>query len=298
MIEKYGLERTNRYIEGNKGADHLCSLAIELPDTPRKICNKYQNEYIILSKRKRKTKIPHPEIIHTRIRKEIKKEIRSQETNELMKKPKYSTLEKYKNQISKYSYEIIKLKIGNTESERKMMIRLIHESLPTCEKMNRLINKEQKHQNQDFYSNKYGKVENNGYCPCCGEHKETVEHLFIDCKDETIENHRNSIHHAISSIMKKHFGKETRHSIPKFYYDSNNRTEEPDTSWNKKLGNYGMIPKNIEKWIKEELKKDEKPLIKNIITEMTAAIINTNIDIWKYRCKKLYTTMSQQNHPT
>ena len=298
MMEKYGLERTIRYIEGNKGADYLSDKAIDLPDIPRKICNKYQNEYILLSTRKKKTKIPHPNIIHTRIRKEIKKEIRTQESNELMKKPKYKSLEKYKNQISKYSYEIIKSKKGNTEPERKMMIRLIHESLPTCEKMNRLINKEGKHENQDFYFNKYGKVENNGYCPCCNEYKETVQHLFVECEDETIVCHRKGIHHAINSIMKKYFDNKTYHNIPKFYHDNNNRTEDSETKWNKVLGNYGLIPKEIENWIKNELNKDEKHLTKNIITEITAAIINTNIDIWKYRCKKLYTTMSQQNHPT
>jgi hypothetical protein len=297
MIEKYGLERTNRYIEGNKNADYLADKAVELPDIPRKYFNKYQSDYLITSTRKRKSKNPHPDIIHTRIRKELKKEIRTQEINELMKKPKYNVLEKYKNQISKHSYEIIKSKTGNTESERKMMIRLIHESLPTCEKMNRLINKEEKYENQDFFYNKYGKVENNGNCPCCEEHKETVEHLFTECEDETITCFRNGIHHAVNAIMKKYFDKEAP-SIPKFYHDNKNRIEESEIKWNKTLGNYGLIPKEIEKCIKNKLKKGEKPLIKKIITEMTAAIINTNIDIWKYRCKKLYTTMSQQDHPT
>ena len=37
------------------------------------------------------------------------------------------------------------------EESRKMMIKMVHESLLTCEKINRIVEKEQKYGKNDFY---------------------------------------------------------------------------------------------------------------------------------------------------
>ena len=56
-----------------------------------------------------------------------------------MNKEKYDTIKKYKPKTSKHSTQIIRTKMYTYESERKMMIRMIHDSLPTCEKINRIV---------------------------------------------------------------------------------------------------------------------------------------------------------------
>src|SRR5271155_3710931 len=109
-------------------------------DIPSSLFNKYQNKYLLQSTRKKASK-KHPlkGAINTRIRKEIKKVIRVEYSDMVMKKDKYITFQKYKNKTSKYSDAIIKSKEPEYEPEKKMMIRMIHGSLSTCEKLNRLV---------------------------------------------------------------------------------------------------------------------------------------------------------------
>ena len=92
---------------------------------------------------------------------------------------KNDSVKKYKPKTSKHSTQIIRTKMYTYENERKMMIRMIHDSLPTCEKINRIVQKEKRSKyNNDFYSKKYEKYTNNGICPCCKKEVETVEHLL------------------------------------------------------------------------------------------------------------------------
>ena len=65
MYKKYGEERTERYVEGNMGADKLADKGIEKQDIPEHKFNKYQNEYFIQNTRKNKTKknMNKPDII-------------------------------------------------------------------------------------------------------------------------------------------------------------------------------------------------------------------------------------------
>ena len=76
MYQRYGQERTERYVEGNMYADKLADKAMERKDLPKYTFNAYQNEYILQSSRKKMTKksIDKPEVINTRIRKLIKRE--------------------------------------------------------------------------------------------------------------------------------------------------------------------------------------------------------------------------------
>ena len=84
MYQKYGEERTERYVAGNMGADKR----VEKQDLPEHKFNKYQNEYIIQNNREKKTKknMHKPDIINTRGRKTIKEITREEYNNTIIKR--------------------------------------------------------------------------------------------------------------------------------------------------------------------------------------------------------------------
>ena len=253
--------------------------------------------YKTLKKKKTKKNMHKPDIINTRVRKTIKEIIREEYNNTIMKKEKYDTIKKYSSKTSKHSTQIIRTKMYTYENERKMMVRMIHDSLPICEKINRIVKKEKgSRYNNDFYSNKYEKYTNNGICPCCNKEIETVEHLFAHCDNEEVKQMRHLIHANIYDVMKKKLGPGT--PPPKtFFYDKNNQNNKPNDSRNLLLGNLGIIPTETEKYIEELLDEDNKGKLKYILCDISQAIMTQNIEIWKYRCKKLYGRINNQNPP-
>ena len=87
------------------------------------------------------------------------------------------------------STEILRNKQIDKENGRKMMVRMLHETLPTCKKMNRLIQTEKTNNTKttkksDYYTLKYEKHTNDGICSCCGQKQETVRYLFYECKNQ------------------------------------------------------------------------------------------------------------------
>ena len=118
---KNGEERIERYVEGNMKADKLADKAMERQDLPKSIFNKYQNEYIKQSTRKKVTKksIDKPEIINTRVRKTIKKIVREEYNNNLLRKEKYDKLKKYSEKTSKFLTQILDQKCTLMKVEEK-----------------------------------------------------------------------------------------------------------------------------------------------------------------------------------
>ena len=76
---------------------------------------------------------------------------------------------------------------------------MVHESLPTCEKINKIVEKEQKYGKNDFYSKRYEKYTNKGYCTCFNEDYEIVEHLFA--KKEWMVNKHYKMQHIKEYFM-------------------------------------------------------------------------------------------------
>ena len=259
--------------------------------------NKFQNEFILHTTRKRKTKKETPEFVNTRVRKEIKKMIRINEADNILKKPKYDKIKKYDSKISNHTYNIIKTKAHRYEKEKKMMIQMIHQSLPLCEKINNLVQKEQNQNNYyDFYTNKYHKVTNEGLCPCCNEKPETVEHLFIECENNQVVFLRDQLPGAISSAINKHV-EGPKSPCPKFYYYSKNINSEPNDDWDMSLGNFGFIPKQIFKYVESLLDEETMHKAKYIMCDISQEIMKINLEIWKYRCKLLYAPVNSINDP-
>jgi hypothetical protein len=291
MISIYGEERTDRYIQGNMGADKLADKAMLKPDIHTIPFNKYQNEFLIQSTRKKVSKKnSFKGVINTRVRKELKKIIRVDFAEDTLSKDKYDTLKQYEGKISKNTTHIMKTKLHTVEKEKKMMIRMIHGSLPTCEKINRLVQA-----SPDFFSEKYAKVTNNGLCPCCGEAPETIRHLFMECQHPDISETREYLTGEIQQAIKNRLGPGIP-LCPKFYYDNDNKTE-PNSEWDPSLGNLGLVPTTVEKWLLNHMDEEQRSQIKYLICEISQAIMKLNIDIWKTRCKKLYATQNNSSQP-
>ena len=245
---------------------------MEKQDIPKSRFNRYQNEYIIQSTRKKVTKknLDKPEIINTRVRKTIKKIVREDYNNNLLKKEKYDKLKKYNEKTSKYSTQILRSKMYTYENARKMMVKMIHESLPTCEKINNIVKKENRYgynNENGFYTKRYGKYTNDGLCPCCGQENETVEHLFAHCENEYIQQTRHLIHAGIMEIMKKCIGPGTPEPVT-FFYDKNNQHEEATDEWDLSLVNLGIFPRKVEQYVADLLDEDNKGKLKYIMSDI------------------------------
>ena len=52
----------------------------------------------------------------------------------------------------------------------------------------------------------------------------------------------------------------------------------------------GLIPTEYEKYIKTLFDEKQIHNLKYTMIDISKAIMKTNIDMWKHRCKKLYTT--------
>ena len=158
-----------------------------LQDIKTPSVTKYHNKYILKSTRKKNTAKGNTNtIINTRIRSSIKEMIRNKNTEEIIKKEKYNIIRE-NTSISGLSSEIFRDKNPSREDGRKMMMRMIHGTLPTCEKINRLVEVEKLSNNNGYYQTKYQKHTNEGLCPCCGQAEETVKHLFFECENNQIE---------------------------------------------------------------------------------------------------------------
>jgi hypothetical protein len=141
MYKLYGETKAEHLIEGNSQADKLANKALELSDLKRPEFTKEHNLFVLKSIRKKSSHISDFKGFHnSRIRKNLKKQQRIEYATKLFKEKS----EKYdwwvdNPVISKLSCEIIKNPQYKYHNEKKFMIRMIHQTLPTCEKMYRHI---------------------------------------------------------------------------------------------------------------------------------------------------------------
>ncbi len=164
---------------------------------------------------------------------------------------------------------------------------MIHNTLPTCDRIFKLVEAEKnKPQQDDFFQNKYGKVTNGGMRPCCNLEKETVEHLFSHCTNKEISYQRDSIYNRIRKTLKNKAGITSRPTP--FFHNSHNQSVEPSTKWDLQLGNLGLLPHDFVKWVKSEMDPENPVSLKYVIPDITKAIMKSNLKIWKHRCKILY----------
>ena len=86
--------------------------------------------------------------------------------------------------------------------------------------------------------------------------------------------------------------------VPKpFYYNNENLNTPATEKWDNSLGNFGLIPKKWEKFIKSLLDEESKDKSKYIMCDISNAIMKINREIWKMRCKMLYSENHNEYYP-
>ena len=100
---------------------------------------------------------------------------------------------------------------------------------------------------------------------------------------------------TIKVAVSTRFGPGT--SPPKFYYDSTNINEQPTTEWDMSLGNMGLIPKYVEKWLSAMIDEEKQHTLKYAVCDISQAVMQVNQDIWKHRCRILYAGYANNNPP-
>ena len=91
----------------------------------------------------------------------------------------------------------------------------------------------------------------------------------------------------VAEVIKKRYGDEAG-SPPVFFYHNNNQDKTPTEEWDLYLGNLGLVPTYVEKWIKDITDEEKQNTIKYVIADLAQAVMKTNKEIWKHRCKILY----------
>src|SRR5271163_4144405 len=209
LVNLYGEEDAYRYIDGNKQTDKLADKIYDTSITETPNITKYHNKYILKSNRKKTTKKRDKNlIINTRVRKTIKETIRNDFSEEVWKKDKYNNIKQYKESINKMSIEILRDKSSDRESGRKMMMRMIHGTLPTCEKINKLVQIEKSNgRSSTFYKDKYERHTNERLCPCCLQETETIRYLFFECEHSKLIETREQLESQVQKAVNKHVDK-------------------------------------------------------------------------------------------
>jgi hypothetical protein len=123
-------------------------------------------------------------------------------------------------------------------------------------------------------------------CPCCGEEKETVKHLFVECNNKSITEMRTKLPRQINRAIAKH--------VEDVWVNTNFIKPIPQKiRWNSYLANLGLIPTKTIKEILDQLEDGQKNLLKRIVANIFNNIMEINLEIWKYRCKILFSSREE-----
>jgi hypothetical protein len=123
-------------------------------------------------------------------------------------------------------------------------------------------------------------------CPCCEEEEETVKHLFVECNNESIIEMRTRLPRQINRAIAKY--------VEDVWVNTNFIKPTPQKiKWNSYLANLGLIPAKTTKEILDQLEDGQKNLLKRIVADISNNIMKINLEIWKYRCKILFSNREE-----
>jgi hypothetical protein len=122
-------------------------------------------------------------------------------------------------------------------------------------------------------------------CLCCGK-EETVKHLFVECNNKSIIEMRTKLPRQINRAITKH--------VEDVWVNTNFIKPTPQKiKWNSYLANLGLIPTKTTKEISNQLEDSQKNLLKRIVANIFNNIMEINLEIWKYRCKILFSNREE-----
>ena len=161
MQDMYGEVRAARLMKGNQGADTEASSGLFrlVPKAPT--INKWHNEYVLKSKRvKQSAKNNTKGFITKRFRDHIKGQLRKNLKYECAKSGKHSDWLDNTN-TSVHSWGLMKSLNHKHEKYKNHMVKIVHNTLPTKEKIMKRINKEIENNRAKNTENTFGKIDTN-----------------------------------------------------------------------------------------------------------------------------------------
>jgi hypothetical protein len=123
-------------------------------------------------------------------------------------------------------------------------------------------------------------------CLCCREKKETVKHLFVECNNKNIIEMRTELLKQINRVFAKH--------VEDVWVNTNFiKPILQKIKWDSYLANLGLISTKTTKEISDQLEDGQKNLVKRIVADISNNIMEINLEIWKYRCKILFSSREE-----
>ena len=182
-------------------------------------------------------------------------------------------------EVSKYSWSFIKLLNHTHEKYKNHMIKLLHHTLPTKDKIFKHIKAEKDHNrlmhtNHTFWQNKYPHITDN-LCVFCKKEPETTDHLIM-CKHHLVQNKQNKLYKKLNDYIKNGF---TWFKCAKTSSARRFKGFEP------LVGSKGVIPNKLINL----LNTGETHIhLWNTTAAIQATIMHTQLSIWKKRNKILF----------
>jgi len=173
------------------------------------------------------------------------------------------------------------------------MHKVLERSLPTRKRVFHTLQSQNKKTNENgLPPNKANKVYFDPYCLACAANHNTsimedTKHIFTDC--DQYKHINNQLKDKIIQAINKNIQPSKINKIPCWFTCENEFTpitqaERRLTTFPKELGDNGYIPKAVKQWIGELAHKNNKILIKKIVS-----ITHKHVQLkWKTRCQDHY----------
>jgi Reverse transcriptase (RNA-dependent DNA polymerase) len=276
MLKEHGLERTLRLIIGNEGADKLADEGMSKNSIKSPDISEWHNPYVLKSTRKVATARGETKgYITERYREHIKEQLRNEFKYDTLKNKSHYDDWMDADHVSPLSWSLIKSKNSEHEKCKKHMIKILHNALPTKDKIfKRILKEREKEDGNTYWQDKYKYIQNN-LCVFCEKEPETPEHLAL-CSHKTVRTRYNLLYDDIQEL--------TENSTYTWYLCDKTSSQRRLKAFTASLGCKGLIPKKFTKIF--EL--DNNTESKDQITDIQVLIIQTHLDIWKHRNRKIF----------
>ena len=123
-------------------------------------------------------------------------------------------------------------------------------------------------------------------CVLIAEKNQKRKTLFVECNNESIAEMRTGLPRQINRAIAKH--------VEDVWVNTNFIKPIPQKiKWDSYLANLGLVPTKTIKEIADQLEDGQKNLLKRIVADISNNIMEINLEIWKYRCKILFSNREE-----
>ena len=267
MIDMYGEERAHRLMQGNIGADKEANKAKFDPNVKTPPLGIGHNMLILESTRKKATeKGKTIGYVTEKYREHLKNHIREEKVyNCISKNEQYEEWLENDN-VSEITWNLIKTLDHKKKKYKNHMIKILHNTLPTKQKVLKRKIAEQKQQNGTYWKKCYPHIKDNR-CVFCKEEVETTDHLSM-CRSKYVLKMYDTARQKIAKIAKT-----------KITWFPCTKPSKFESGISLVAGSKGIIPKKVVDIIHK--KDSNKKNNSETISKIQKILIKTHLNIWK-----------------